>query len=288
MTTTTPTHCLTNARNATGPTTGGEDPEWSLERYIHAVADEGRRFADVARAGNLDLPVADCPGWNLRDLVRHVGMVHLWAAANIVHPSDRWITVKELSDLADYWPEYTQGWPTDAGLVDWYEATLVNLVDVLLTTPPDHQCLTFLPAPSPLVMWARRQASEIAIHRFDAEAARGRLSHFDPEFALEMLDELLLCFAPRMRPVGVTGKHVLQMEVVDVDVVFTLTIEADGITATRSAFSSGAGSVDLRLSGSAADLYLLLWNRPNGHAIELDGDDAVLDLWRQVGKIQWR
>ncbi len=46
-------------------------------------------------------------------------------------------------------------------------------------------------------MWSRRQASEIAIHRFDAENARGVSSHFEPEFAADMLDELLSGFAPR-------------------------------------------------------------------------------------------
>ena len=64
--------------------------------------------------------------------------------------------------------------------------------EVIGATPADHQCLTFLPAPSPLVMWARRQAAEIAVHRYDAEAARGVESTFDPSFASDMLDELLM------------------------------------------------------------------------------------------------
>jgi len=41
----------------------------------------------------------------------------------------------------------------------------------LSAAPPDLRCWTFLPAPSPLAMWARRQAHETTVHRVDAELA---------------------------------------------------------------------------------------------------------------------
>ena len=39
--------------------------------------------------------------------------------------------------------------------------------------PTTCECWTFLPAPSPRAMWARRQAHETAIHRVDAQLAAG-------------------------------------------------------------------------------------------------------------------
>jgi len=70
-----------------------------LASYVAAVAEEGERFASVAEAGGLNAPIAAFPGWDMQELVKHVGMVHLWAAANIRFPSDRWLSVDELSDL---------------------------------------------------------------------------------------------------------------------------------------------------------------------------------------------
>ena len=40
----------------------------------------GRLRDNAARAG-LGAPVPTCPGWTVRDLVAHQGMVHRWASA---------------------------------------------------------------------------------------------------------------------------------------------------------------------------------------------------------------
>jgi hypothetical protein len=46
-------------------------------------------------------------------------------------------------------------------------------------------------------MWARRQAHETAIHRFDAESATSSVSGFDPTFASDGIGEILTAMAPR-------------------------------------------------------------------------------------------
>lgn len=265
------------------PATGHDSEHTSLlAGYITSIAEEGERFALAAAAGGLDVPVSACPGWDIRELVKHVGLVHLWAAANIEYPSDRWLSVNDMSDLALYWPDHATGWPADADLVTWYRSTLTNLTDVLGTAPDDHHCLTFLPAPSPLIMWARRQASEIAVHRCDAEAARGRPSRFEPRFAADMLDELLTGFAPRMRPLDATNDCVLRVAAEDVGDHYVITMGPSGIRTEHH-----GDHHDLAISGSAADLYLLMWNRPKGPSIRLDGDARVLDLWRETCRIEW-
>ena len=256
---------------------------FDLDGYIDAVVDEGEAFAALARTADLDAAIAACPGWAARDLVTHVGLVHLWAAANIVHPSNDWITVKGFDDLRSYWPELTETEPNDAGIVDWYRATLANLVDVLRTTPADHQCLTFLPAPSPLVMWARRQASEIAVHRYDLASAGGRVVTFDAVFAADMLDELLVGFASRIRVRDITEETIIEVVADDIDVRYFLEIGPAGL---RS--SSAASSSDLTVRGSVADLYLYFWNRPAGPTIRHDGNLDAMQVWRQVCDIKWR
>lgn len=253
-----------------------------LADYIGYVAAEGDRFAVVAEKGDLDVEVPPCAGWDMRELVRHLGMIHLWAAENITYPLDDWPDVDDLPDLADHWPELASSWPDDTDLVSWYRATNANLLRVLEDAPADHECFSFLPAPTPVTMWARRQASEIAIHRFDAEVARGIESHYEPAFAADMLDELLSGFAPRPREIEVDQVRVLHVSADDVDEHWYLTIGPEGIETSRD-----GSDVDLTAGGSAAALYLLFWNRAPDTTVELTGDTDLMDLWHRNCRIRW-
>lgn len=254
-----------------------------LPGYVDLLRQEADRFASRAADGPLDLDVAACPGWTLRELVEHVGMVHLWAAANIAFPSTSWISVDAFADLEPYWPDLATATPSDADLVAWYRSTLTHLIDVIGAQPAHHECLTFLPASSPLVMWARRQAAEVAVHRYDIEAARGIPSTYEPAFGLDMLDELLVGFAPMMRTRHVSDARSMSVVADDVDGAFTVAISPDGIRAEVGV----NGRADLRLSGSAGDLNLLLWNRPAGPKVRVEGDTAVLDLWAETCRVRW-
>lgn len=267
-------------QNTTTTTTIERRPE--IDGYVQDILREGERFASIAELDSLDVPIAACPGWDMRDLVTHVGLVHLWAATNIVFPSDSWLSVDDFGDLQRYWPEYASERPGDDRLVAWYRSTLANLVEVIEATPSDHQCLTFVPAPSPLHMWARRQASEIAVHRYDAEAARGVATHFEPAFAADMLDELMVGFAPRMRASHLDDERVLHVVSTDTADEYLVTLDASGLSIQRE-----SGEADLRVSGSIADLYVLLWNRPAGPTVVTDGDAGVLDDWARSCRIEW-
>ncbi|MCA1789197.1 MAG: maleylpyruvate isomerase N-terminal domain-containing protein [Thioalkalivibrio sp.] len=90
--------------------------------YIGFVAAEGDLFAFAAESGELSVRIATCPDWHMGDLVRHLGMIHLWAAANVAFPESDWLDVEELPDLVRYWPDLTGEsgqYPDDAKLVDW-------------------------------------------------------------------------------------------------------------------------------------------------------------------------
>jgi uncharacterized protein (TIGR03083 family) len=256
-----------------------------LADYIDAVEIEGKAFAATAEAGDLTAAIPACDGWTMRELVRHLGMIHLWAAANIAFPHDDWLDVEELPDLVQFWPALAHGgeYPDDDELVAWYRTTLANLVEVLRAAPADHQCFSFLPAPTPVTMWARRQASEIAIHRADAEAARGLTSAFRPDFAADMLDELLSGFAPRPgNQPGIVSPMVIHVHATDVDEHWYLTLAPDGITTEPD-----GDRADLTASAPAGDLYLLFWNREPSSDVGLDGDASVMDTWRATCRVRW-
>ena len=255
-----------------------------VSEYIGFVASEGKLFAAAANHGKLSVEVPSCPEWNMGDLVRHLGMVHLWAAANVAYPKDEWLHVDDLEDLAGHWPELASERPADAELVSWYQGTLANLINVLESTPADHDCFAVLPAPSPLAMWARRQASELAIHRFDTEAAHGISSRYEPEFATVMLDELLFGFAPRPRSekIDVDGQRVLHLTAQDTGGNWWITITPQGIETSRT-----GSNADLTVTATTAELYLSMWNRAPDSTLQLSGDARVMDLWHSTHCIRW-
>nr|WP_242384297.1 maleylpyruvate isomerase N-terminal domain-containing protein [Thermobispora bispora] len=146
--------------------------------YLGELDRSGRRLAEAAKEAGLGAPVPTCPGWLIRDLLRHTGGVHRWATAFV-----------STGRAEPYGPDERRGFftaPPDDGLLDWYLESHAELVRTLKDADPDLECWAFLPAPSPLAFWARRQAHETAIHRVDAELAAGHaITPFDPAFAAD-------------------------------------------------------------------------------------------------------
>lgn len=158
--------------------------------FLQTLDREGRLLAAAAAEAGPDAKVPTCPEWQVRDLLRHTGAVHRWAAAFVAdgHTTPRPLGQEPGLDGAE--------------LVDWYRDSHRLLVDTLTTAPSDVECWTFLPAsgPSPLAFWIRRQAHETTVHRYDAEAARGgTAAPIAPDFAADGIDELLRGFHARSR-----------------------------------------------------------------------------------------
>ena len=91
-----------------------------VAEHITIVGQEAKLFAEAAEQGGLDVEVPTCPGWNMRDLVRHLIEIHLWAAAHVAQPHDKpW--VDELDELAEFWPDLAVFWPDDEILAKWHK-----------------------------------------------------------------------------------------------------------------------------------------------------------------------
>lgn len=255
---------------------------YSVPEYLDFIRQEGEGFASAAEGASLDVPIEPCPGWTMRDLVHHLGLIHLWAAANVAFPRPTWLQVSDLADLVPYWPDLAKSAPGDDELVDWYRATHRNLLDTLAAAPSDVQAHMFLPGSSPLTMWARRQSSEIAVHRLDAEQAAGIDTSYDPPFASDMLDELLTAFAPRLSKAYVDDERVLLVDADDVGDRWWVTMSPSNVDTSRE-----GDRADLTVTGTAADLYLSLWNRVPTTGPQLDGETAVIDAWHETCRVRW-
>jgi hypothetical protein len=49
--------------------------------------------------------------------------------------------------------------------------------------------------------------------------------------------------------------------------------------------AASAGGVQVQIAGPSAAIYLALWNR--GDAVEVTGDDGLLDRWRAAQRVRW-
>ena len=242
--------------------------------HLEALQDNGRLLLDAATSAGLDAAVPSCPQWQVRDVLQHVGQVHRWARSYVdggrTSPPDDNDRPAEI--------------PPDEELLEWFRDGHAALVQSLRTASDDMQCWAFLPAPSPRAFWARRQAHETAIHRTDAELAAGSAPVFDGAFAADGLDELLFGFFARPRGRLVADPALrLGLRATDTGDAWTITIGPDARTTTREATEA-----DCLVSGTASDLYLLLWNRGPRSACSVEGDERVLDLWREKATISWR
>ena len=166
--------------------------------HIAALRAEGPLLASAAERGGPDAPVPSCPGWRMRDLVRHVSNVHRWATRYVIEEHPVWMDQLSEDDMVRSGPA------DDKDLPGWFLDGLQRLVAALEHADPGMTCWTFLPAASPLAFWARRQAHETAIHRVDAElaAGAGQLAPFPPGLAGDGVDELITGFARRQSKRG--------------------------------------------------------------------------------------
>ena len=241
-------------------------------RAADLVQREATALAALLAPGALQAHVPGCPGWRLVDLARHTGGVHRWATAALVTPPD-----------GDPGGE-PAGPDDDTAVREWFARGAESLAAALRSTPASQPCWTFAApeAPATAAFWARRQAMETALHRWDAEtalAAAGLGAEPDPatwlaaDVAAEGVAEVAEVVAPRQVRLGRTpplpGTVSLQ--------------DADGGAVLLGAPGPAGGSPDAAVVGPFPVLLLLLWRRTSlerelaSARLRLTGDRATAE-----------
>jgi uncharacterized protein (TIGR03083 family) len=267
-------------------------PNLATAAYLRQLRDEGDRLAAAAAPVDLDQPVPACPDWTIRDLLRHVGYVHRWATRYV---SERQTQLMPRLDEAAI---LRQDIPDDA-LLDWFRSGHAALVQALDAAGPGLACWTFLPgAVSPLAFWARRQAHETTVHRVDvqlaaAAAAPGRgVDPVPADLAADGIDELLIGFARRNARRGPRSDPPRGLFVAAADgYQWVARMSPEQAEVERGWPGPAAGPADCTVTGPAAEVYLLLWNRRDPGdlpGLRLTGDPGVLDQWRRGVRVTWR
>lgn len=264
-------------------------PNLATAAYLRQLRGEGERLAASAALLNLDTPVPACPGWTIRDLLRHLGYVHRWAARYVAERHSQMMPRLDEAAILG------QDIPDDA-LLDWFRAGHAALVQTLDAAGPGLDCWTFLPgAAAPLAFWTRRQAHETTVHRVDVQLAAAPGQRVDPvpaDLAADGIDELLMGFARRNARRGPLsdpprGVFVQLTE----GYRWVARMGPDRAEVERGWPGPAAGPADCTVTGPAAGVYLLLWNRRDPAdlpAVQLTGDPGVLEHWRRGVQVTWR
>jgi uncharacterized protein (TIGR03083 family) len=280
--------------------------------YIAALSREADLLAAAAERAGMGAAVPSCPGWAVRDLLKHTGYVHRWATGIVAQGLARPAGGASEEEIL------SQG-PGDAELPGWFRAGCGALVRALSQAPPDLDCWAFLAAPSPLAFWARRQAHETAIHRVDAEqaaacagqaagsagpigapgpagAAPGPGPAFEPAFAADGVDELIMGFLARnirrgSRP-GLDGSlaiHAADGPAGGADWLVSGGSGESGVSRGlgEPGVSRGTGTAGCDVTGPACDLYLTLWNRRPPDGLQVTGDPGILAAFARALQITW-
>jgi uncharacterized protein (TIGR03083 family) len=250
-----------------------------IAEHIDALRSQGDLLAAAAERSGLDASVPPCPSWQVKDVLRHTGYVHRWAARHITECPDTVLDGPEEAEILN-------GGAPDPDLLAWFRAGHAALVETLTTADPGLICATFMDAPSSLAFWSRRQAHETAIHRADAESASGARPDYEPIFAADGIDELIMGFGQR-RKYRPSADHDGSVLVQTTDTAHAWHIGTnDGRIQARRGHDSPASCT---VTGPASGVYLFLWNRADAAqaGVTIDGDPAFLGSWQSSVRVRW-
>lgn len=244
--------------------------------FVSAYATASAEFADGIAGCDMSAPVMACPGWSSYDLVCHLGNVHSWAATIVE-------TGRAADELDDRPPSRR-----NRSVVGWYLAKAEDLLAVLRAAAPDRPCWTFSALHHTAGFWPRRQTHETLVHLVDLHRCSGSTTDLPPRLAADGVAEVLEVFLPRMHARGFPaqlGAPVL-LEATDTGHAWLVTPATDGGPPVVSRPGEVPGPFPVprqrtgqrdAVSGTAADLMLLLWKRlPADHpGIVLTGDPTT-------------
>jgi uncharacterized protein (TIGR03083 family) len=237
------------------------------ETARRTIADGGAALAAAGRAAP-GTPVPSCPGWTVATVVKHLGLVHQWAAGL-------------LRDYAAERPPFPKAPPgmSPGELADWADAQRGALVDVIADSDGDRELWAF-DSVRPARFWWRRQAIETAIHAWDGTHAAGRAWAIPAEVGAAGVEEAMEWNLARLfaaQPPAWGEGRTVHLHRTDGDGEWLLTI-ANPPQAER-----GHAKGDLAVRGPADQLLLWVWGRPA--QVELFGDTGLAVAWAANVKI---
>jgi uncharacterized protein (TIGR03083 family) len=236
--------------------------------YRQTIIDETSAMVAIIRAHGTDARVPSCPDWNLGELAVHMGQVQRWATGMVsaAEPPAGYIPP----------PDY-DGTPP----ADYLHAGVGPLVAALSAADMNAPTWTFVGTPQTKSFWLRRQAIEVAVHRWDAEQAADVAGSLHPPLAADSIDEHLRLIMPRIVRRTKADLSALVGDVhvhcTDTEGEWTFDVHGSALRVT-----TGHGKAKTAVRGPASDVALFLFNRVPAERVEIFGDHALLTSWQDI------
>ncbi len=270
-----------------GPEAVGEVEEEIAVDYIRHF---GREVAAFEAAGREAVSFAaapavpSCPGWVMTDLILHLGMVHRLVArvvgGRMQEPpaeGDRsWLGLP--GEWRDWLPpgRAPQQSPVPAALLDWFQAGATELQGLFRAADPGERVWTWS-ADQSVGFWQRMQAIEAAVHRWDAQNAVGAAEPIDAALAADAIVQTFEVMTPIRRAVAKASPgqgERFMFQRTDGLGAWAVLFDADAVL-----FGAPEGNHDIRISGTASDLALFLWQRDVTGSLDVRGDSSLLSRY---------
>lgn len=256
----------------------------SYDRLCAQIVAQTDLLRSHLRGADMTISVSTCPGWNLGQLVRHLGGAHRSAELGVrdrytaAESDDRW------RDLSGYTDE-------DPAVLDpWLAEGARRLEETLRSAGTDAE-MPYAPTwaiPATTMFPARRMAHETLVHRADAALALGIPFTVEPDLAVNAVDEwmqltampVMFEIAPERRTLLGEGR-LLQFHATDTPpelaAEWLLDLTGDLITWHRGSQEGAAVAVHAPLT----DLLLSLYRRrsADSEGFNIVGDRQLLDDW---------
>ena len=237
---------------------------------------ESGRFlvAISSDAAALSTPLPTCPGWDVAQLVKHLGLIYSQVALAV---SGRRTDAPDRGQI----PSVADG---DARL-GWFAEQRAGVLAALEATDDDTPVWNWTKdSPGPTSFWSRRLAHETLIHRVDIELAQGfEPAHSYPEVASDTVTEFFELFYPQFESKLLSAGPGDSMHLHATDVAgaeWTVDPRRDDSPVTNEHTRAGVA-----LRGTAFELACWTWGRLATERLEVLGDQQIADRFRGVVRL---
>ena len=246
----------------------------TVDRATDLAVAEIRRMADVCRGADPSTPVPSCPGWDLGELLRHIGTVNRWAATMVERRSQ-----ERLGREGMTWEV-----PEDATALAAWVGDGADLVERSFRDVDPDTAMWAWGWPKNAGFWPRRMVHETGVHRADAELALGRQPTFDADVAVDGVEELLdnlpqaAYFRPNVAELKGDGQI---LTFLTPEASWAITLQPEGFGWVRDEVRGDASFV----MRSASDLLLTLYGRRQPAPGEITGDQSLIEHWMKHSEL---
>lgn len=257
----------------------------SHERYCDEIVAQTDLLRSHVRDADMTTPVPSCPGWNLGQLLRHVGGAH-----RMIEEIVRTRSIRPAAD--DRWRDLSPYTREDAVVLDaWLADGATALADTLRAAGPDAEAFNPVPRGAQTAAFsARRMTHETLVHRADAALAIGVDVLVEPDVAVDAIDEWMeLGAIPELLDVHPEKRQLLELgqalclRAIDTDPAegagWTVDLAGDVIGWRR-----GCGAAAASVTAPLTELLLVIYRRRplRSARTAVSGDARLLDTWYEL------